>query len=404
MRKSAWYDNIAVLTLTLLAPYVAAGPDPNPLAGCSSFAHKLLGKERTDLRAEAQAVQALLSQIQLARLGPTSNTTAMIKLTNWLLSNQSKAGANLDTASLCLTNRLSPSAYHGRPTFSILLEYFKRPWGIHRMATSLRDACARADSDCELVVNVDNPHEAGAWAEVAEQYKGFVVPVFSANVHEARGYNRAARLARGKYLIIWQDDQLAPSQSSTWLTELLALFQAWPRLAIVGMNTYRLCKDREPTNRFFTTPWNPDPRTGVKWSFVQLVDFAPLVIRASAFSELGGLEEGFTRPGDCGIWGDWELCSRAWLAGWQVGYLYLEGRGGDGHEGGTHTSSNAERCWGRQQLVAASGFVKRFGRDPYQLEVCEKVRQLNVASFDLASPEDCPYGTEATKFGNCTRY
>ncbi|GIL62921.1 hypothetical protein Vafri_17101 [Volvox africanus] len=272
------------------------------------------------------------------------------------------------------------------------------------MATSLRDACARAGLPCELVVNVDNPHEAGAWAEVVQQYRGFVVPVFSANVHEARGYNRAAGLARGNYLIIWQDDQLAPSQSSTWLTELLALFHAWPRLAIVGMNTYRLCKDREPTNRFLTTSWNPDPRTGVRWSFVQLVDFAPLAIRASAFSELGGLEEGFSRPGDCGIWGDWELCSRAWLAGWQVGYLYLEGRDGDGHEGGTHTSSNAERCWGRQQHVAASGFGKRFGQGSYQLELCERVRQLNVASFDLARPEDCPYGTEATKFGNCTRY
>ena len=51
---------------------------------------------------------------------------------------------------------------------------------------------------------------------------------------------------------------------------------------------------------------------------VQLVDFAPMAVRAEAFVALGGLEEGFALPGDCGIFGDWEFCARAWMAGLQV--------------------------------------------------------------------------------------
>ncbi len=58
---------------------------------------------------------------------------------------------------------------------------------------------------CELVANVDNPHEAGDWADVtAGAPAGFVVPLFGDNVHESRGYNVAARVARGDVLIVMQ--------------------------------------------------------------------------------------------------------------------------------------------------------------------------------------------------------
>ncbi len=75
-------------------------------------------------------------------------------------------------------------AYAGRPTVSVLLEYFKRPHTLGPIVTNLKQSCASASVPCELVVNVDNPHEAGEWARVAAQHPGFVVPVFSANVHE----------------------------------------------------------------------------------------------------------------------------------------------------------------------------------------------------------------------------
>ena len=157
-----------------------------------------------------------------------------------------------------------------------------------------------------------------------------------------------------------QDDQL-PNEQGTWLKDMIKVFDAYPQLGILGMNTYRLCKHTEMTNRYGWTFWDPDPKTGVKWSFAQVrqlnlpsapcernftthagyaygscvivlhpallpyritppqhVDFAPMAIRASIYHELGGLDEGISRPGDCGIWGDWELTNRAWMDGWQV--------------------------------------------------------------------------------------
>jgi hypothetical protein len=50
----------------------------------------------------------------------------------------------------------------------------------------------------ELVVNVDHPGDAEQWAAAVTRTRGFVVPVFSNNVHEIRAYNRLAAVARGK--------------------------------------------------------------------------------------------------------------------------------------------------------------------------------------------------------------
>ncbi|KAG2453022.1 hypothetical protein HYH02_002357 [Chlamydomonas schloesseri] len=298
-------------------------------------------------------------------------------------------------------------AFQSRPTFSIMLNYFKRPWAIRRMASSMAASCGGSGLGCEAVVNVDNPHEAGEWAAVTLESKGFVVPVFSSNVHETRGYNRAAKVSRGKLLVVWQDDQIAP-ESPKWVHDLVKVFDAYPQLAIMGMNTYRLCKHLEGTNRWGAPDfWLPDPKTGVRWTYAQNVDFAPLVVRATAYEELGGLDEGFSRAGDCGIWGDWELCNRAWMLGYQTGFMFMDGRQGDGHAGGTHTGGNAEKCWGRQQLVTSSGFNKRYGAPRLQDELCDLVWGLNMRSFTLTDPNDpkkCPYGPQGlTRYGNCTK-
>ncbi len=43
-----------------------------------------------------------------------------------------------------------------------------------------------------------------------------------------------------------------------------------------------------------------------------------MAIRATIYEAVGGLDEGVSRRGDCGIWGDWELSTRVWMDGWQV--------------------------------------------------------------------------------------
>lgn len=120
---------------------------------------------------------------------------------------RSGTDAAVALATSCGSSRLRPDGFAGRPLVSVLLNYFKRPHVVKRIVENMHAGCSDAGMPCELVVNVDNPHEAGAWAAEAGALgakAGFVVPVFSANLHEARGYNRIARLARGKYLVVWQ--------------------------------------------------------------------------------------------------------------------------------------------------------------------------------------------------------
>ncbi|PNW87219.1 hypothetical protein CHLRE_02g113751v5 [Chlamydomonas reinhardtii] len=420
---------LVLIVAQLRTAQVYAGPDHTPIALCSDLYHAIKPEHRHLARDSVQALQALESYIGQAKLGrplpANSNATApptAPALEGWLAGNYSRLQQLLDgsgasqrlggssaavtAAKTCLSARLHPDGFAGRPVVSILLNYFKRPGVIPRIAEAMRQSCDSVQIACEISVNVDNPHEAELWASQVRAFvPGFVMPAFSANLHEARGYNRAAKLARGRYLIIWQDDQFPPAHGK-WLLDMIRVFDAYPQLGILGMNTYRLCKNREMTNRWGSTVWRVDPRTGVSWTFAQHVDFAPLAVRASIYHEVGGLDENTARPGDCGIWGDWELTSRAWMDGWQVGFMYVDGRGGDGEPGGTHLGSSAEKCWGRQQWVAMNLFARRF--DHVNDPLCDRVWLLNMLHHTLPAGLPCPYNISAadgsydTRFGNCS--
>ena len=102
----------------------------------------------------------------------------------------------------CLMGRLNPHKFPAQPVVSFMLQYFKRPHIIGDFVTSLQ-ACNHVVPS-EFLVNADNPHEGQHWAELSWNTSGFVVPVFSNNIHEIRSYNRLASLARGKYLVFLQ--------------------------------------------------------------------------------------------------------------------------------------------------------------------------------------------------------
>ncbi|KXZ54412.1 hypothetical protein GPECTOR_5g67 [Gonium pectorale] len=420
-------------------PVAPGAPDEPPLHYCREFWQELRPDQRHAVRRAVRALESLdshIGQLQLGRELPSASPNATApdaavleswrdgnatRLTTVLLESDAarlfsgSAAAAVAVSRACGSSRLTHDAglaATARPLVSVLLEYFKRPAVVSLIARTLLSSCASVGVSCELVVNVDNPHEASAWA--AEVAAGSVVPVFSSNVHESRGYNRAARAARGRYLVVWQDDQIPPN-SGRWLVDMLALFSARPDLGILGLNKYRLCRQRESNNRWGPTPWEPDPLTaevaggggstrgGVRWSFAMLVDFAPMAVRARLWREVGGLEEGWTRRGDCGIAGDWELCARAWVAGWQVGYMHIDGRVDDASApGGTHTPTSAEACWGRQGHIGRECLRVRYANDGFFTDLCERVWLLNSLAFTLARPELCPYNTTTTKFGNCS--
>ena len=57
---------------------------------------------------------------------------------------------------------------------------------------------------------------------------------------------------------------------------------------------------------------------GLPFQFVSVADYSPYAVRAEALRDIGGLDEGLAEEGECGIFTDYELSMRLWLARWQA--------------------------------------------------------------------------------------
>eukprot|EP00198_Chlamydomonas_reinhardtii_P007599 XP_001696936.1 predicted protein [Chlamydomonas reinhardtii] len=251
-----------------------------------------------------------------------------------------------------------PRLYPDTPLVSLALQYFRRPNAVPTYLQLLH-ACQRHMA-IELVVNVDSPHEGRLWANVSAATGGAVVPVLSYNVHELRSYNRMTGMARGKYIVLLQDDDKLMPEDCSWLPKLVAQFESMPALAMVGMNGFQLGHG-EGNDRDFNN-WR-DPKTGNTMMFAFQVDLAPIAFRRSALRAVGGFDEGISDPGECGIWSDWELTIRMWVAGWHVAFMPLvyKSRATPNETSGTHKPETGVRCWGRQQNVASACYMGRWG-------------------------------------------
>eukprot|EP00955_Chlamydomonas_euryale_P107951 365810-Chlamydomonas_euryale.AAC.15 len=297
------------------------------------------------------------------------------------------ASATLSDVGECMDGVLDANLYPSRPIISFIVQYFKRAHIISKIVPPLRRVTTELGIRAELVVNVDNPHEAKLWADLSHSSDGFVVPVLSANVHEIRAYNRAAAVARGDFIVFIQDDQIMPDDGK-WVVDLLAGFNKYPQLGAIGLNSYRFCMEKN-SNTYQGDFYFRDTDLNINLAFVQVVDFGPFALRASAFASVGGLDEGLSDPGECGIFSDWELSFRLWEDGWYVAHMGMHGiRGDEEAPGGTHLPATGVRCWGRQMASAAYIFTERH-KGIFQ-DLCETVAQLNRKHLQYDAARPCP--------------
>lgn len=146
----------------------------------------------------------------------------------------------------------------------------------------------------------------------------------SNDLFEVRTYSRTLDFARGEIVALLQDDDLPPVGGS-WVEEALALFDRYPKLSILGGRnglTLRM-KDDPPSDRsvsYNVVDCNPAPCSEAPFTFVDVVNRAPMLLRRDAIRSIGGIDNIFA-PFQCD---DVDLCLRAWKAGLQVG-LYATG-------------------------------------------------------------------------------
>ena len=116
-----------------------------------------------------------------------------------------------------------------------------------------------------------------------------------------------------------------------------------------------------------------------------MADLAPFAFRAAAYVEVGGLDEGLAEPGECAIAQDYELSTRLWLSGWQVGRMAGRGGGrmfGMAGTGSTHVNHFSQlQCWSKQSYLMAAANVR--GTVEAKRRVWHAVRDANAAQLQL---------------------
>ena len=283
-----------------------------------------------------------------------------------------------------------------RPHVSFSLQYFKQPTMVPLLAARALNCAVEAASwnqgklgkaeegggaaavphlAMEYIAHVDNWEEWREWmqewcrsGEVQRQLAAsasqpppscrggtFLRVIFDHNAHEMRGFNRNARAARGRLLVLLQDDT-PPPLSCRWLRRILRTFAARPAVGGVGVCTGRIFPQGNPFVRsraWYRVPellqLHPlrDRRTGIRAYFAGVLDVGPLALHRRTVLDMGGMDIGLTHRGQCGIMVDWEATFNMWFAGKQVSRGRESGGGGGGVGGGGwggYSSAGSSSC------------------------------------------------------------
>lgn len=262
----------------------------------------------------------------------------------------------------------SASKYQDQPQLGLIVQSFNRISNVDRLIEGLRGL-----GDHELIVcedgSLDGSHEK--WMSYLNRPNDFLI--HSNDLHEIRILDRAIRFARSEIVCLVQDDDLIPP-GTDWLHNVLDQFASNPRLAIVGGFMAFDCFDPDPAKA--KRIWGGD-----QFRFVQHVNIGPYFIRKRSYEALGGWEYSFSQVGEPGIGFDNELCLRAWVNDYQVGYSFVPFKGPAGHyaaDGGTVLFSDEVRV--SNSVRNSDTIFERYGPHAARIE-----RLVAAANASLCS-------------------
>ena len=259
-----------------------------------------------------------------------------------------------------------PSKY----AVSVLIQYFKHPHTLMPILARLLQHSA-----VEVIVNADSNSSAdhSAFSRAAARYPDSLVVVHSDNVHELRGYNRAAARARSPLLVFAQDDHLPPARAH-WVEWLVRIFGAVHSLGGVGLNVGVLpaCEPgKNGTCSLGTTRKVGQCNTAPAESVVGALHYhdslvphrrpltfalsmlLPMAVRRTAFLELGMFNTSMSAPGQGALGFEHVLATQLWARGHAIAIgcsapelIWRNGCGGRGtwvNHGGGHAAYELRR-------------------------------------------------------------
>ncbi|MBC8065133.1 MAG: glycosyltransferase [Chlorobia bacterium] len=246
--------------------------------------------------------------------------------------------------------------YRDQSQLAFIVHSFNRVSNIEQLVVGLRRM-----GDHELIVCEDGSLDGSRekWMFHLARPNDFLI--HSNDLHEIRILDRAIRFARAKIICLVQDDDLIP-QETGWLETALAQFNTYPNLAIIG--GFMGFRSFHPDPKKAKPIWGP-----ASFQFVHHVNIGPYFIRKQHYQALGGWDHSFSGVGEPGICFDNELCLRAWINGYQVGYSFVPFKGPPGHyslDGGTMLFSGTVRQ--RNQLLNRKKIFEMYVKDTRRID------------------------------------
>ncbi len=200
--------------------------------------------------------------------------------------------------------------YRQEPTVTFILQSHDKSLQICHVLPKLRQY-----EDAEIIV-IDDGSKLEHTQRLANALTGANEFLLRANdLFENVTYDRAIRLAGGKYIALMQDDD--DFDGTGWAERAVSLFEQHPKMVILGGKGGLdiIFDDQTRQTR------GGKPISGSEFRFVTAVNRAPMWIRRDLFMQhLRHIDFRFA-PFQ---FDDYELCARAWLNGLQVG-LYDAG-------------------------------------------------------------------------------
>ena len=137
------------------------------------------------------------------------------------------------------------------------------------------------------------------------------------DLYENVMYDKTIRMANGRYIALMQDDD--DFKDLTWVDRAIHLFEQYPQMAILGGKDGMDFAIDKQQKKFEIVPYADGILADFR--FVAHVDRAPMWINKALFLEkLKHIDFSFA-PFQ---FDDIELCLRAWLEGYQVGWYKTE--------------------------------------------------------------------------------
>lgn len=243
------------------------------------------------------------------------------------------------------------------PTLSIII----LSWNV----CDLLRACLRSlpldDPAIEIIV-VDAASGDGTVERVRAEFPTVTLIASDENLGYSRGNNLGLRAARGQYLLVLNPDTEIQSDA---LAQMLAYINAHPRVGVLGPQMVFADGAIQSTRRrfpslltgFFESTWAQPlaPRSMLNHFYardlrddetaeVDWVVGAALMVRRTAYEQVGGLDEGFFMYSE-----ELDWCRRMKAAGWRVVYfppariVHHEGRSSAQVPAATHIRFNTSK-------------------------------------------------------------